>query len=86
MQKFSKCTKFEFFQNSFIRFQIFLHEAGLEYWIQYGLNPSKKEVVYISTDTKDGTFGIQGKLKYHSAVTAQNNSKCILVCFWAYRV
>ena len=47
-----------------LHFQIFLHEAGSEYWFQYELNPSKKSVVNIDTSTNDGTYGIEGILKY----------------------
>ena len=46
-----------------LQFQIFLHEAGSEYWFQYGLTPAKKSVVYIDTNTDDGTYGIEGILK-----------------------
>ena len=58
-------------------FQIFLHEAGNEYWIQYGLSPSKTKVVYIDTDTNDGTYGIEGNLKYSTKEkVSRNNSQC----------
>ena len=41
-----------------------MHEAGVEYWLQYGLSPSKKSVVYVDTNTDDGTYAIYGTLKY----------------------
>ena len=41
-----------------------MHEAGVEYWLQYGISPSKKSVVYIDTNTNDGTYAIDGTLKY----------------------
>ena len=41
-----------------------MHEAGVEYWLQYGLSPSKKSVVYIDTNADDGTYAIDGTLKY----------------------
>jgi len=54
-----------------------LHEAGNEYWIQYGLSPSKTKVVYIDTDTNDGTYGIEGNLKYSTKEkVSRNNSQC----------
>ena len=41
-----------------------MHESGSQYWLQYGINPSKKSVVYIDTNTNDGIYGIDGTLKY----------------------
>ena len=41
-----------------------MHEAGNEYWLQYDLSPSKSSVVYIDTGTNDGTYVIDGTLKY----------------------
>ena len=41
-----------------------MHEAGNEYWLQYGISPSKSSVVYIDTNANDGTFSIFGTLKY----------------------
>jgi hypothetical protein len=41
-----------------------LNEAGNEYWLQYDLSPSKSSVVYIDTSTDDGTYIIDGTLKY----------------------
>ena len=41
-----------------------MHEAGNEYWLQYDLSPSKSSVVYIDTSTNDGTYVIDGTLKY----------------------
>ena len=41
-----------------------MHEAGNEYWLQYDLSPSKSSVVYIDTSTNDGTYIIDGTLKY----------------------
>ena len=61
----------------FFEFQIFLHEAGNEYWLQYGLSPSKTNVVYIDTDTNDGTYGIEGNLKYSTKEeVSRKNSQC----------
>ena len=54
-----------------------MHEAGNEYWIQYGLSPSKTNVVYIDTDTNDGTYGIDGNLKYSTKEeVSRKNSQC----------
>ena len=41
-----------------------MHEDGVEYWLQYGISPSKKSVVYIDTNTNDGTYAIYGTLNY----------------------
>ena len=41
-----------------------MHESGSQYWLQYGINPAKKSVVYIDTNTNDGIYGIDGSLKY----------------------
>ena len=43
-----------------------MHEAGNEYWLQYDLSPSKSSVVYIDTSTHDGTYIIDGTLKYRT--------------------
>ena len=54
-----------------------MHEAGNEYWIQYGLSPSKTKVVYIDTNTNDGTYGIEGNLKYSTEEkVSRKNSEC----------
>ena len=41
-----------------------MHEDGNEYWLQYGISPSKNSVVYVDTNANDGTFSIFGTLKY----------------------
>ena len=54
-----------------------MHEAGNEYWIQYGLSPSKTNVVYVNTDSNDGTYGIEGNLKYSTEEkVSRKNSEC----------
>ena len=54
-----------------------MHEAGNEYWLQYSLSPSKTKVVYIDTDTNDGTYGIEGNLKYTTKEkVSRTNSQC----------
>ena len=54
-----------------------MHEAGNEYWIQYGLSPSKTNIVYINTDSNDGTYGIEGNLKYSTEEkVSRKNSEC----------
>ena len=54
-----------------------MHEAGNEYWIQYGLSPSKTSIVYINTDSNDGTYGIEGNLKYSTKEkVSRKNSQC----------
>ena len=54
-----------------------MHESGSEYWLQYGLFPSKKSVVYIDTNTNDGTYAIEGTLKYITEEKVpRKNFKC----------
>ena len=54
-----------------------MHEAGNEYWLQYGLSPSKNSIVYINTDTNDGTYGIEGTLKYSTEEhVSRKSSEC----------
>ena len=52
------------FKKSSVFSQIFLHESGAEYWFQHNLKPSKRNVLYIDTNTNKGIYGIQGTLKY----------------------
>ena len=52
------------FKKSSVFSQIFLHEPGSEYWFQHNLKPSKRNVLYIDTNTNNGIYGIQGTLKY----------------------
>ena len=54
-----------------------MHEAGNEYWLQYGLSPSKSSIVYINTDSNDGTYGIEGNLKHSTEEkVSRKNSEC----------
>ena len=54
-----------------------MHEAGDEYWLQYGLSPSKKTIVYIDTNTNDGTYAIYGTLRYvMEEKVPRKNYKC----------
>ena len=52
----------EYYSNVFS--QIFLHEYGSEYWFQHNLKPSKRNTLYIDTDTNDGIYGMKGTLKF----------------------
>ena len=54
-----------------------MHEAGDEYWLQYGLNPSKIRTIYIDTSTNDGTSAMEGILRKHvEDKTPRKNFKC----------
>ena len=54
-----------------------MHEAGVEYWLQYGISPSKKSVVYIDTMTNKGIYGMDGTLKYViDDKVSRKNYKC----------
>ena len=41
-----------------------LHEHDSEYWFQYNLNPTKRNALYIDTNTNNGIFGSKITLKY----------------------
>ena len=54
-----------------------MHEAGDEYWLQYGLNPSQIRTIYIDTSTNDGTSAMEGILQKHvEDKTPRKNFKC----------
>ena len=54
-----------------------MHEAGDEYWLQYGLNPSKTRAIYVDTSTNDGTSAMEGILRKHvEEKTPRKNFKC----------